>query len=68
MSRVSTVPVKERTTIVASKTLLDRLSVHVRKNRDNQTDFVVRAIVNQLEREGDLSIRDMLMEEENNAN
>ena len=50
-------PVKEKTTIVTNKLLLDRVGVHVRKNGDNQTEFFTRAIVNQLEREGDISIR-----------
>lgn len=67
MARNSRIPVKDRTTIVASKTLLDRVSFHVLKNGDNQTNFIVRALINQLEKEGDLEIRDMLMEEENNA-
>ena len=56
-------PAKDKTTIVTSKTLLDRMGVHVKKNGDNQTDFITRAIVNQLEREGDFTIR-MLLEEE----
>lgn len=59
-------PVKDKTTIVTSKKLLDRMGVHVRKNGDNQTDFITRAIVNQLEKEGDLTIRGEL-EEENNG-
>lgn len=58
-------PAKDKTTIVTNKTLLDRVGVHVRKNGDNQTEFFTRAIVNQLEREGDVEIRSML-EEENN--
>lgn len=57
-------PKKERTTIVVSKTLLDRMSIHVAKNSDNQTNFITRALVNQLEREGDIEIRDILNEEE----
>jgi hypothetical protein len=65
MARDTLVPKKERTTVVASKTLLDRISVHVAKNGDNQTNFVSRALVNQLEREGDIEIRSMLEEEEN---
>jgi len=56
-------PPKEKTTIVTSKTLLDRMSVHVRKHGDNQTDFITRAIINQLERESDFEIREMLQEE-----
>lgn len=50
-------PAKEKTTIVTHSFLLDRMGVHVKKNRDNQTDFLTRAIVNQMEREGDFSIR-----------
>ena len=65
MARDTLVPKKERTTVVARKTLLDRISVHVAKNGDNQTNFVTRALVNQLEREGDIGIRSMLEEEEN---
>ena len=44
-------------TIVTSAFLLDRMGVHVKKNRDNQTDFLTRAIINQMEREGDIDIR-----------
>lgn len=68
MARASLIPERDRTTIVASKTLLDRIGVHVARNGDNQTNFITRALVNQLEREGDLEIRDILKEEENNAN
>ena len=58
-------PAKDKTTIVTSKLLLERMGVHVKKNGDNQTDFITRAIVNQMEREGDLEIRSEL-EAENN--
>lgn len=58
-------PVKDKTTIVVSKLLLDRVGVHVRKNGDNQTDFMTRAIINQLEKEGDLTIRSEMEEETN---
>lgn len=56
-------PAQDRTTIVASKHLLDVMSYHVKKNGDNQTNFITRAIVNQLEREGNLTIRKELEEE-----
>ena len=56
-------PAKDKTTIVTSKLLLDRMGVHVKMNGDNQTDFITRAIVNQMEREGDLTIRSELEEE-----
>ena len=66
MSRVAIdPPAKDKTTIVTSKLLLDRMGVHVRKNGDNQTDFITRAIINQMEREGDVSIRAELEEEQN---
>lgn len=58
-------PAKDKTTIVTSKHLLDRMGVHVKKHGDNQTDFITRAIVNQMEREGDLTIRSELEEEAN---
>ena len=54
---------KDKTTIVTSKTLLDRVGIHVKKNGDNQTDFITRALVNQLERENDYEIRLILREE-----
>ena len=50
-------PAVEKTTITAPKVLMDRLSVHVRKNGDNQSNFITRAIVNLLENEGDITIR-----------
>lgn len=50
-------PATSKTTIVTSTLLLDRMGVHVRKNKDNQTDFLTRAIINQMEREGDFNIR-----------
>lgn len=58
-------PAKDKTTIVTSKLLLDRMGVHVKKHGDNQTDFITRAIVNQMEREGDITIRSELEEESN---
>ena len=58
-------PAKDKTTIVTSKHLLDRLGVFVKKNGDNQTDFITRAIINQMEKEGDLTIRSEMEEELN---
>ena len=57
-------PEKDKTTIVTSKHLLDVMGIHVKKNGDNQTDFITRALLNQLEREGDLTIRTELEEEQ----
>lgn len=59
-------PVKDKTTIQVSSFLLYRLGVHLKKQRESQTDFLTRAIVNQMEREGDLDIR-REMEEQNNG-
>ena len=58
MSRTSILePPKEKTTIVTYSHLLNRLGVHVKKNSDNLTEFFTRAIVNQMEKEGDIDIR-----------
>lgn len=56
----------DRTTIVASKTLMDRVAQHTAKSGDKLTDFYNRAILNQLEKEGDFDIRDTIEEEETN--
>lgn len=64
MARVAIeAPAKDKTTIVTSKHLLDRMAVHVRKSGENQTDFITRAIINQMENDGDLSIRQEMEEE-----
>lgn len=64
MSRTEIEPMlKDKTTLVTSKTLLDRVSFHVKQSGENQTEFVTRALLNQLEAEHDLEIRDMLREE-----
>lgn len=56
-------PVTDKTTIVTSKALLERMSIHVKKGNDNQTKFLTRAIVNQMEREGDLEVRALMTQE-----
>lgn len=58
-------PVKDKTTIVTSKHLLDRMAIHVKQSGENQTDFITRAIVNQMENDGDLTIREEMEEEAN---
>lgn len=55
-------PLKDKTTIVTSAFLLEKMGIHVKKNHDNQTDFITRAIVNQMEREGDFAIREEMEE------
>lgn len=59
------VPVKDRTTIFTSKKLINRLTVHLTNTGENQTTFITRAIINQLEREGDITIRQEMEEELN---
>lgn len=56
-------PEKDKTTIVTSKQLLNMMAIHVAQREGNQTDFITRAIVNQLEREGTLGVREMMHEE-----
>lgn len=50
-------PEYERTTIMADKKLLSAVSAHVKENGESQGDFIMRALVNQLEREGKFGIR-----------
>ena len=55
----------ERTTIMASKTLIKRVADHVDKRGEYLVDFYTRAIINQLESEGDWGIRDEVEEDTN---
>lgn len=54
------------TSISMSEVLRDRVRSHCNDSGENLTDFYNRAILNQLENDGDFSIRDEL-EEFNNA-
>lgn len=58
-------PVKDRTTIFTSKKLLDILAIHLTNTGENQTTFITRAIINQLEREGNFGVRQEMEEELN---
>lgn len=49
-----------RKTIVANPLLTERVSVHIKATGENLTEFYNRAILNQLERDGDFEIRDIL--------
>ena len=61
MARQVIEPVEtDKTTIITSKILLDRVLLHCRKSGDSQKNFVTRALLNQLEAEGDIEIRSML--------
>lgn len=55
----------ERTTIMMSDVLTDRVKAHTKKTGESLTDFYNRAILNQLENEGDFEIRDELEEDTN---
>ena len=57
-----------KTSIVTSKGLIDRVATHVRKTGENQQDFITRALVNQLEKEGDYEIRQIVEEELGDGN
>ena len=46
-----------RTTIMVSSTLADRVSKHVAETGESLTSFYTRAVLNQLENEGDWGIR-----------
>ena len=54
-----------RTTIVASDILMERVEKHCKDKGITQTEFYNKAILNQLENEGDFEVRDLLEEEEN---
>ena len=53
-----------RTTIMAYQILIDRVSRHVEERGDKLVDFYNRAIINQLERENDWDIRDLVEQAE----
>ena len=44
------------------------MSDHVRKNGETQQEFITRALVNQLEKEGDFEIRQIVEEEIGDGN
>lgn len=54
-----------RTTIMASEALMNRVITHTSKSGEKLTDFYNRAILNQLERDGDFEIRDEVEAEVN---
>ena len=53
----------DKTTIVVRKKLLDRVASHIVETRETQTAFMTRAIINQLENDGDFSIRKEMEDE-----
>ena len=54
-----------RTTIMASEKLMSRVAEHTAKSGEKLGDFFNRAILNQLENDGDFDIRDEVEEEVN---
>ena len=52
-----------RTTIMASEKLMNRVADHCAKTGEKLGDFYSRAILNQLENDGDFEIRDEVEEE-----
>lgn len=57
----------ERTTIMMSDVLAERVQKHIKKSGENLTDFYNRAILNQLENDGDYTIRDEWEEDTNGS-
>lgn len=58
MARNSIEPMEmARTTVVLSKHLFNQMTIHNRINGENQTEFLTRAIINQMENDGNLEIR-----------
>ena len=56
-----------RTTIMASSILMERVDKHTKDTGESLGDFYNRAILNQLENDGDFEIRDLIEEEIKNA-
>ena len=54
-----------RTTIMASEALMNRVLTHTSNSGEKLTDFYNRAILNQLENDGDWTIRDEVEAEVN---
>ena len=56
-----------RTTIMASEVLMGRVAQHTTKTGEKLGDFYNRAILNQLENDGDFTIRDEVEEDINGS-
>lgn len=57
-----------KTTIMTEDILMKRVASHCLKRGESLTEFYTRAIINQLEKDGDFEIRDLYEEVINNAN
>lgn len=58
---------KTTITIMADDRLMDRVQTHAKNNGENLTEFYTRAIINQLENDGDFEVRDMIIGGNENA-
>ena len=58
---------QSKTTIVIEGVLMERVSEHTAKRNETLTEFYTRAIINQLEKDGDYEIRDTIEEVNENA-
>ena len=56
-----------KTTIMAEEVLIDRVQNHTKQSGESLTEFYTRAIINQLEKDGDYEIRDLVGEEKSNG-
>lgn len=59
-SNIATIKVN----VLADETLLKRVHSHIESRTENLTEFYTRAIINQLENDGDFEVRDLIPEEE----
>lgn len=53
---------KTKTTIIIEEALLEASQTHLKQDADSFTNFVQRAFINQLEKEGNYEIRDIMEE------
>lgn len=56
-----------RTTVCMDEILSERVNAHVRERGEKLMDFYNRAILNQLENDGDFEVRDLLEKENNDG-
>lgn len=54
--------IERRTSIMTAEVLADRVIQHCAEREESLTDFYNRAILNQLENDGDFEIRDLFDE------
>lgn len=52
---------------MAEEVLIDRVQNHTKQSGESLTEFYTRAIINQLEKDGDYEIRDLVEEEKSNG-